>query len=103
MWAALNGHTPTVEALIASDVPVDAKCKAGRTALMFAASNGQTDTVNALLAGGALRQGERQSWMHCLDICSSERSHLHARPREVSRTNKFGQKQFDKPRIRGPV
>ena len=67
MWAATEGHTDVVKALL--DAKADPNVKAavttlterkhadhptgGFTALMYAARNGHEDTVRALIAGGA--------------------------------------------------
>ena len=53
MLAAFEGHTATVQVLLANGVQVNAKDKDGATALMLAASRGHTNVVAALLAKGA--------------------------------------------------
>ena len=53
MYAALEGHTRKVKALLARGADVNAKDNAGRTALMFAVINMHGDTVNILLEHGA--------------------------------------------------
>ncbi len=53
MLAAFEGHTATVQTLLANDVQVNTQAKDGATALMLAAARGHTDVVTALLAKGA--------------------------------------------------
>jgi serine/threonine-protein phosphatase 6 regulatory ankyrin repeat subunit B len=57
MFAAINGHTETVSALLSQDgIDVNAKTSDrffSLTALMFAAENGHAETVDKLLAQGA--------------------------------------------------
>src|SRR5260370_33214985 len=53
MSAAVRGHTDTVRTLLEKGADVNAKSKAGRTALMSASDLGQLDTVRVLLEQGA--------------------------------------------------
>lgn len=53
MYAALEGHTEKVRALLARGADVNAKDAAGRTSLMFAVINMQHETVKVLLEYGA--------------------------------------------------
>jgi ankyrin repeat protein len=56
MFAALEGHTDTVNALAGThNANVEAVDEDGSTVLMLAARSGHTDTVNALRALGASR------------------------------------------------
>eukprot|EP00808_Paulinella_micropora_P030475 g68739.t1 len=52
-FAAANGHTAVVQALLATGAELNAVDKMGWTALHFAGANGHTATVHALLAAGA--------------------------------------------------
>jgi ankyrin repeat protein len=52
-FAAKEGRTETVKALLAGGADIDAKNKDGDTALMIATLLGHTETVKALLAEGA--------------------------------------------------
>jgi ankyrin repeat protein len=52
-WAALNGHTRAITALLSAGAHVDGRWSRGSAPLMFAASVGHADSINALLAGGA--------------------------------------------------
>jgi uncharacterized protein len=49
MYAALEGHTESVKALLARGADVNTKDEAGHTALMFAVINMHHDIVNVLL------------------------------------------------------
>src|SRR5260370_37957527 len=53
MSAAVRGHTDTARTLLEKGADVNAKSKAGRTALMSASDLGQLDTVRVLLEQGA--------------------------------------------------
>ena len=53
MWAAWEGHTEVVRALIEHGADVDARTTTGYTALLLAAREGDTDTTEALLEAGA--------------------------------------------------
>jgi ankyrin repeat protein len=53
MWAAAEGHTAVVQALVAAGAGPGARSSAGYTALMFAARQGHLDTVRALVDAGA--------------------------------------------------
>ncbi len=53
MFAAWDGHTASVQALLAAGADVNAKNETGETALMRAAGNGHTAAVKALLAKAA--------------------------------------------------
>jgi len=53
---ARAGQIATLDALLATGVPIDARDARGRTPLMEAAARGHVDMVGRLLAGGANRQ-----------------------------------------------
>ena len=53
MWAAWEGHTGVVRALIAHGAAVDARTTTGYTALLLAAREGDRETTEALLDAGA--------------------------------------------------
>jgi ankyrin repeat protein len=53
MFAALEGKTETVKALLSQGADVNVKDDAGRTALMFATINLHSETVQVLLEHGA--------------------------------------------------
>ena len=53
MWAAWEGHTQVVGALIEHGADVDARTTTGYTALLLAAREGYTETTQALLEAGA--------------------------------------------------
>jgi len=53
MKAAMNGHTQTVDLLIAKGADVNVEDKVSETALMKAAINGHLQTVDLLIKGGA--------------------------------------------------
>ena len=52
-WGDTPWGTDRLKALIAAGADVNAKGKAGKTALLVAAENGQVDNVNLLIAAGA--------------------------------------------------
>eukprot|EP01047_Picozoa_sp_COSAG01_P022008 COSAG01_NODE_1294_length_10874_cov_23.128062_6_plen_136_part_00 len=63
IWAAVNGHTPVVEALLGAGADATVEDKYGNTALRWAARNGRTPTVLALLRarpGEALARADRE-------------------------------------------
>eukprot|EP00291_Cryptomonas_curvata_P025478 CAMPEP_0172172782 /NCGR_PEP_ID=MMETSP1050-20130122/12647_1 /TAXON_ID=233186 /ORGANISM="Cryptomonas curvata, Strain CCAP979/52" /LENGTH=70 /DNA_ID=CAMNT_0012844379 /DNA_START=1194 /DNA_END=1406 /DNA_ORIENTATION=+ len=51
--AGTIGHVETVDRLIAARADVNAKTKAGRSALSWAASKGHTEVASRLVAAGA--------------------------------------------------
>jgi ankyrin repeat protein len=53
MWAAGEGHTDVVTALLAGGAKFDARSSQGWTALLFAARDGRKDVVRVLLDAGA--------------------------------------------------
>jgi ankyrin repeat protein len=53
MWAAAEGHTAIVRALIAAGADTNAKTDSGFTPFFFAVREGRLDTVRAFLAAGA--------------------------------------------------
>jgi ankyrin repeat protein len=53
MWAAAEGHTAIVRALIAAGADLNAKTESGFTPLFFAVREGRLETVRAFLAAGA--------------------------------------------------
>ncbi|MEE3184334.1 MAG: ankyrin repeat domain-containing protein, partial [Gemmatimonadota bacterium] len=52
MWAAAEGHTPVVEALIEAGAEVNAKLESGFTPMFFAVREGHIDVALAFLAAG---------------------------------------------------
>jgi ankyrin repeat protein/biotin operon repressor len=53
MWAASEGHSAVVQALIAAGADVKAVSKTGYTALIFAAAKNDAQSVSRLIAAGA--------------------------------------------------
>jgi uncharacterized protein len=53
MWAAAEGNTAAVDALIAHGANIHARSKAGFTPLLFAVREGRIDVVRSLLKAGA--------------------------------------------------
>ena len=54
VWAAVEGHTEVVEALLRLGCDPNAPTHSGMTALMYAASNGPGGAVGALLEPGGV-------------------------------------------------
>ena len=52
MWAAAEGHSDVVQALIAGGADVQAKSKAGFNALVFAAIKNDAKSAESLIAAG---------------------------------------------------
>ena len=62
IWAAIIGHTDTLQALLAAGADSEARDDVdGRAALIWAAWNGHTGTAQALLAAGAESEA-RDNW-----------------------------------------
>jgi ankyrin repeat protein len=62
-FAALNGHTDIVNALLAKEgIKINEKNSIGSTALREAAGNGHTDVVNALLAKEGIKINEKDDY-----------------------------------------
>jgi ankyrin repeat protein len=53
MWAAAEGHSEAVQALIAAGAEINARSKAGFTPLLFAVREGRAEVVKILLKAGA--------------------------------------------------
>jgi hypothetical protein len=53
LFAALNGQTSAIEAMLEKGVAANTRDSSGRTALMFATANRHVSTVKILLAAGA--------------------------------------------------
>lgn len=68
MFAAHEGHTATLQALLKAGAKVDQPRTDGMTALMWAANNGHSATLQALLQGGADWKLKSKSGATALDI-----------------------------------
>jgi ankyrin repeat protein len=53
MWAAAEGHTAVVKALLEAGADIHARSKSGFTPLLFSAQRGDTETTKLLLTAGA--------------------------------------------------
>ena len=74
MLAAMEGHTDTVQALLAKGADVNTKGSKGFTALMLAAYEGRTDTVQALLGKGVDVNAKSKNGFTAL-IAAKEKGH----------------------------
>ena len=74
MWAAAEGHSDVVEALIGLGADVKAASKGGFTALVFAAIKNDAKSVDALVAAGADPNTALPSGTKVLVVAASYRS-----------------------------